>query len=175
MDLPRIEQLKEDLLQNRKLLLTVGVLVVMFWVVTIAGGYLLVKHAIAEDRTSVNRPASTPTQVGLLFEDKNTNQIVNHIVYFNDVRLEPGPTDNVYFAVGSAGQKVMVIATGNKAPVDEAMVDLQGTARAVPAAATLKKWKLSKDQQKAVHDQGIYIEADAIHTKHAAAQAVAKK
>jgi hypothetical protein len=158
MDFSRIEQLRDELLQNRRLAITAGLVVVAFWMVTLVGGFLLVRHALEEDRVSTHT-VNTPTQVALLF-DNPASETVNHIVYFNDVKIEPGPTDDIYFAVGAKGKSVLVVATGSKTPSDADAVDIQGTIRIVPPLTTLtKKWKLSKEDAARVKEQGIYIEA----------------
>jgi hypothetical protein len=176
MDIARIEQLRDELLHNRKYAAIAAVLVLGFWVVTLAGGYLLFKRAMEDNRPAVASVVNVPTKFASLVSD-NRNEVLNHIVFFNDVHLESGPVDNVYYAVGAAGDRVLVISQGKKSFSEGEQVDVKGTVRSVPTSATLKKWKLDKDEQKALKDQGIYVEADEIiarRTKAAPAR-VAKK
>jgi hypothetical protein len=169
MDFSRIEQLRDELLQNRRLAVTAGLIVVAFWAITLVGGYFLVRHVLAPDSASNLRSVDTPTQVGLLLNDSMPD-LINHIVYFNDVKIESGPTDDVYFATGAKGAKVLVISTGHNAP-DAAAVDIQGTVRPAPPVNTMtKKWKLSKAEAKKVKEDGIYIEADNIRADRSVAQ-----
>jgi len=168
MDFSRIEQLRDELLQNRRLAITAGLIVVAFWIVTLVGGYFLVRHALVADN-STPRSVNTPTQVGLLLDDSMPN-LINHIVYFNDVKIESGPSDDVYYATGPKGAKVLVISTGHNAP-DAAAVDIQGTVRPAPPVATMtKKWKLSKAEAQKIKEDGIYIEADDIRADRSVAQ-----
>jgi hypothetical protein len=159
MDIARIEQLRDELLHNRKYAALAGMLVLAFFAVTVVGGFLLVRSALDENRSPSSRVTNVPTQLGSLLSD-NRNEVVNHIVFFNDVRLEPGPTDDIYYAVGAAGDRILVVSQGKKASSDTDQVDIQGTVRSLPTSSTLtKKWKLDKQELKAVRDQGIYIEA----------------
>lgn len=168
MDFARIEQLRDELLQNRRLAITAGLVVVAFWIVTLVGGYFLVRHALAPDNANV-RSVNTPTQVGLLLNDSMPD-LINHIVYFNDVKIESGPSDDVYFATGAKGARVLVIATGHNAP-DAAAVDIQGTVRPVPPVTTMtKKWKLTKAEAQKIKEDGIYIEAEDIRADRSVAQ-----
>lgn len=174
MDFARIQQLRHELLQNRRLAITAGFVVIAFWIVTIVGGYFLVRHAFDDDHVSV-RSLNTPTQIGLLLDDSMPD-LIYHIVYFNDVKIESGPTDDVYFATGPKGTSVLVVATGRKTPNDTDAVDIRGTVRPIPPLSTLtRKWKLSKDQVKAVRKQGIYIEADDIKSDRVSVQRLAAK
>ena len=160
MDIARLEQLRDELLHNRKYAAIAGVLVLAFFVATLAGGYLLVRGAMDDNRASVSRVTNVPTQLSSLLTD-NRNEVVNHIVFFNDVRLEAGPTEDLYYAVGAAGDRVLVVSQGKKSPsTDFEQVDVKGTVRSLPTLSTLtKKWKLDKQELKAVREQGIYIEA----------------
>jgi len=176
MDMARIEQLRDEILHNRKYAALAAVLVLGFWAVTLAGGYLLFKRAMEDNRAPVASVVNVPTQLGSLLAE-NRGEVVNHIVYFNDVHLEPGPTDDVYYAVGAAGDRMLVLSQGKKSFSDGEQVDVKGTVRSLPPTATLKKWKLDKDEQKVLKGQGIYVEADefiARRTKAAPAR-VAKK
>jgi hypothetical protein len=175
MNLSRIEQLRDELLQNRRLAITAGLVFVGFWIVTLIGGYFLLRHAL-DDGHVATRSLNIPTQVGLLF-DTSASDTLNHIVYFNDVKIEPGPTDDLYFAVGANGHRVLVVATGSKTPTDADAVDIQGTVRTVPPMTTLtRKWKLTKEDAERVKRQGIYIEADQIKPdRNGAAQRLAAR
>jgi hypothetical protein len=169
MDFSRIEQLRDELLQNRRLAITAGLTVVAFWIVTLVGGYFLVRHALAPDSASNLHSLNTPTQVGLLLDD-SMSELINHIVYFNDVKIESGPSDDVYFATGPKGVRVLVIATGHNAP-DASAVDIQGTVRPAPPVTTMtKKWKLTKAEAQKIKEDGIYIEAEDIRADRSVAQ-----
>jgi hypothetical protein len=175
MDLAPFEQLRHELLHNRKYAAMAGVLLIAFWAVTLIGGYVLFKRAVEDVRPAVAGVVNVPTNVGSLATD-NKSEVLNHIVFFNDVHLEPGPTEDVYYAVSVSGDRVLVISKGKKASGDNAQVDIKGTVRSLPAVSTLsKKWKLDKEEQKAVREQGIYIEADEIIARRAMPARVAKK
>ena len=161
MDLSRIEQLRDELLHNRKYAALAAVLVLGFWAITLTGGYLLFKRAMEDNRAPVASVVNVPTQLGSLLAE-NRGEVLNHIVFFNDVHLEPGPTDDVYYAVGAAGDRLLVLSQGKKSFADGEQVDVRGTVRLVPTASTLKKWKLDKEEQKVLKGQGIYVEADEI-------------
>jgi hypothetical protein len=169
MDFARIERLRDELLHNRKYAAIAGVLLLAFWVVTLTGGYLLFRRALEDVRPVVASVVNVPTNVGSLATDRRS-EVLNHIVFLNDVHLEPGPTEGVYYAVGASGDRMLVISQGRKAAADNAQVDIKGTIRQIPPASTLStKWKLNKEEQKAVREQGIYIEADEIIARHAKA------
>jgi hypothetical protein len=175
MDRARIEQLRDEILHNRKYAAIAGVLLLAFWVVTLAGGYLLFKRAVEDVRPAVAGVVNVPTDVGSLATE-NRSEVLNHIVFFNDVHLKPGPTENVYYAVGVSGDRVLVVSQGKKAANDNAQVDIKGTVRSIPPTSTLSnKWKLDKEEQKAVREQGIYIEADEIIARRSTPARVAKK
>ncbi len=180
MDLARIEQLRDELLHNRKYAAIAGVLVLAFFLTTLAGGYLLVRKAMDDNRPAVASVTNVPTRLASLLADDRSD-VVNHIVFFNDVHLEPGPTENVFYAVGAAGDRILVFSQGKKSTSggDEVdIVDIKGTVRTVPTTTTLsKKWKLDKQEVKAVREQGIYIEADEIVARRSKSvpRSVAKK
>jgi hypothetical protein len=176
MDLQRIAQLRDELLHDRKWKITAAVLVLAFWVITIIAGVTFVRNAMREDRVLAHS-VNTPSQVNLILEDTMPH-LLNHIVYFNDVRLEQGPSSDVYFASSNNGHSVLVVSKGSKSAsaLNADSVDVQGTVRALPPTSTLSgKWKLSKDQVKALRDQGVYIEAESIRAKRPPSPSVAKK
>src|SRR3954470_16615210 len=151
MDLARIEQLRDELLHNRKYAAIAAVLVLAFWLATLGGGYLLFKRAVEDTRPTVSSVVNVPTKLASLLADSRS-EVLNHIVFFNDVHLEPGPTDDVYYAVGAAGDRMLVIAQGKKSFSEGEQVDVKGTVRSVPSTSALKKWKLDKQEQKVVRD-----------------------
>jgi hypothetical protein len=115
-----------------------------------------------DNRPSASSVVNVPTKLASLLAD-DRGDVLNHIVFFNDVRLEPGPTDDVFYAVGAAGDRILVVSQGKKPSTDADQVDIQGTVRSLPAASTLtKKWKLDKEEVKALREQGIYVEASTI-------------
>lgn len=172
----RITQLRNKLLHDRKALAIAAVLLVLLSTTTLIAGIVAVRHAVQEDRITT-RAFNAPSEVGLLLEDSPT-ELFNHIVFFNDVRLEAGPTNDVYFATSKDGKSILVLSTGAKSAsaLNADSVDVQGTVRAVPPLSTMtKKWKLSKDQVKTIRKQGVYIEAESIRVKHSSPQSIAKK
>jgi hypothetical protein len=175
MDIARIEQLRDELMHNRKYAAVAGVLVFAFFLVTMAGGYLLVRSAMDDSRPAASRVTNVPTKLASLLSEER-GQVVNHIVFFNDVRLEPGPADDVFYAVGAAGDRMLVVSQGKKASTDADQVDIQGTIRLVPPTSTLtKKWKLDKEEVKALREQGIYIEASEIVARRRGSSKFARK
>jgi hypothetical protein len=175
MDIARIEQLRDELLHNRKYAAIAGVLVVAFFVASLAGGYLLLRGAMDDNRPSISSVTNVPTKLASLLAD-DRGDVVNHIVFFNDVRLEPGPTDDVFYAVGAAGDRMLVVSQGKKSLADADQVDIKGTVRPLPTLSTLtKKWKLDKQEVKAVRGQGIYIEASEIMARRVGNSKFARK
>ncbi len=172
----RLEQFRDELLHNRKYALAAGVLVLVLSAITLAGGYMLFRKAVDDNRPTSAKVTNVPSQVNLLLAEKNRTEVVNHIVFFNDVHLEAGPTDNVYYAVGAAGGRILVISQGAKSAPESGEVDIKGTIRPVPPATTMKtKWKLTKDEIAELKQHGIYIEADEIVARRATPKRVARK
>jgi hypothetical protein len=167
--------LRDELLQNRKYAAIAGVLALAFFAVTLIGGFILFRRAVNDTRPAVASVVNVPTKVGLLFSYDNAS-VLNHIVFFNDVQLEPGPTNNLYYAGGPNGHRVLVVSQGTKMASSDSQVDIKGTVRPLPSTSTLKnRWKLSKEELEAVQKEGIYIEADAITARHATPARVARK
>lgn len=176
MDLSRIEQLRAEILHNRKYAVVASLVALAFFAVTLVVGFMIVRHAMDDDRPSVSSVVNVPTRVGLLFSYDEPSDVVNHIVFFNDVHLEPGPNDSLYYAVGAAGHRVLVMSKGLKASPENAQVDIKGTVRLIPATTVLKKkWKLTSEELKAAREQGVYIEADEIIGRRAVPGKVALK
>jgi hypothetical protein len=176
MDRSRIVQLRYELLHNRKYAAIAGVLVLGFWVATLAGGYLLFKRAMEDYGPPASNVVDVPTKIGLLFSYDSPREVVDQIVFFNNVRLESGPTDDIYYAVGAAGNRVLVISNGSKAAMGDSQVDIKGTVRRLPTIYTLKKkWKLSQEEIRAAREQGIYIEAEQIISQRATPARIARK
>jgi hypothetical protein len=176
-DFAQAKLLRDELLENRKYAAIAGVLALAFFAVTLVGGFILFRRAVNDTRPAVASVVNVPTKVGLLFSYDNASDVLNHIVFFNDVQLEPGPTDNLYYAGSPNGHRVLVVSQGTKtASSDSPQVDIKGTVRALPSASTLKKkWKLSKEELEVAQKEGIYIEADAITARRATPARVARK
>ena len=178
MDVARLEQLKYDLfhgeiLKHRRLLIGLGIFLVAFWTVTIAGGYVLVTHAMDDNHVAAQRSLNTPSQVSLLFDGHHAYQLINDIVFLNRVKLAPASeATNVYYA-GDEGEKLLVVAHESNAPADESVANVMGTLRPVNSEL-LKKWKLTKEEQKAIKAQGVYLEAESVKVQKDSAT-VAKK
>ena len=166
MDVARLEEIKNDLLhgeilKHRRLLIVTGIFLVAFWAVTIAGGYFLVTHAMDENQTTSRRGVDTPSQISLLFDGHRPSDLINSLVFLNRVKLEPTPAGNVYYAMDDLGNRVLVMANTSKAPADESTANVMGTLRPVNSEL-LRKWKLSKEEQKAIKAQGVYLQADSV-------------
>ena len=174
----RVLEIRDQLLNNRKALVASLIMMVVLSMGTVYAGYRLVKRAMEDSHVSV-RSSNIPTRIGLLLQDQKPGEVLNHIVYFNDVRLESGPAENVYYAVGAEGERLLVVALGTKSAVGEdAPVDIEGTVRSLPPSSEMRsKWKLDKQEIKTIREQGIFIEADSIEAKKSASSAakVAKK
>jgi len=166
MDVAKLEQIKNDLLngeilKHRRLLIATGLFVFAFWTVTIVGGYFLVTHAMDDNHITAQRGVNTPTQVALLFDGHRPFELINSLVFLNRVKLEPGAVSSVYYAGDDAGERLLVVTHGSNAPTNESVANVMGTVRPVNAEL-LKKWKLNKEEQKAVKAQGVYLEADSV-------------
>src|SRR4051812_36801339 len=176
MDLHQVEAMRDRLLHDRRITIGAGIISIVFMLVTFAVGAVLFKRAVDDSRYTT-RSIDTPTQVKLLLSENKPGEILNHIVFFHDVKLESGPADNVYYAVGSQGHKVVVVALGTKTAMsDDATVDISGTVRTLPPTTEMKKkWKLDAEQIKAVKEQGVFIEADSIKADKPSQQRLARR
>jgi hypothetical protein len=179
MDIARLEELKEDLLHgrlapHRRLLIGVGLFMIAFWTITIAGGYLLVTHAMDDNQSTAARGVNTPSQVGLLFAGHRPSELVNSLVFLNRVKVEPASeTAQVYYAGDDSGTRMLVVAHQPGVPTDEAVANVMGTIRPL-TTDLMKKWKLSKDEQKALKVQGVYLDAESIKV-HKSNASIARK
>jgi len=166
MDVATLEQIKNDLLngrilKHRRLLIAAGLFVFAFWTITIAGGYFLVTHAMDDNQASATRGVNTPTQVALLFSDHRPAELINSLVFLNRVKLEPTEGGEAYYACDDSSTRLIVVAHQPGAPSTESVANVMGTVRPV-TATLLKKWKLSKEEQKLVKEQGIYLDAESL-------------
>ncbi len=166
MDAARLEELKQDLLhgnilKHRRLLIVTGFCMLVFWTVAIVGGYTLVTHAMDDNQMTSRRLVDTPSQISLLFAGHRPYDLINNLVYLNRVKLSPTSTGNVYYATDDNGDRLLVVAHSSKAPTDEAVAGVMGTIRPINSAQ-LKKWNISKEQQKELKAQGVYVEADSV-------------
>ena len=169
MDITRLEQLKTDLLngeilKHRRLLIGAGLFFVAFWGLTIVGGYFLVTHAMDDNQVTATRGINTPSDVALLFDGHRPSELVNSLVYLNRVKLDPTEVGSVYYAGGEDGKRLLVVSHAPNSPKDEAVANVMGTIRPVNTEL-LKKWKLDKEEQKAVKAQGVYLEADSVRVQ----------
>lgn len=166
MDVARLEQLRYDLLhgeilKHRRLLVGVSIFLVAFWTLTIAGGYMLVTHAMNDDQIASQRAINTPTQVALLFDGHRPYDLVNSVVFLNRVKLEPATASHVYYAGDDSGPRLLVVDYATGAPADPSVANIFGTVRPLNAGL-MKKWKLSKAEQKTLKTQGVYLEAQSV-------------
>lgn len=164
MDLARIEELRHDLLhgeifKHRRLLMVVGTCMIAFWGVAIFGGYLLVTHAMDDNQLASRQAVDTPSQISLLFAGHRAQDLTNDLVYLNRVKLTPTPVGHLYYATDENGDRLLVMSS--KAPSEDALAGVMGTLRPVNWAL-LKKWKMSKDEQKALREQGVYLDAESV-------------
>ena len=165
----RVEQLRNDLLngdilKHRQLLIGAALFVFAFAALTIAGGYFLVTHAMDDNQTTSSHSINTPTDVALLFEGHKPFELVNSLVYLNRVKLEATEVGSVFYAGGEDGKRLLVVTHGTNPPATDSVANLMGTVRPVNTEL-LKKWKLNKEEQKAVKSQGVYLEADSVRVQ----------
>jgi hypothetical protein len=165
MNAAQLEQLKSDLLngdilKHRRLLAAVGVFLIAFCAITVAGGYFLVTHAMDDNQVS-SRSVNTPSQVSLLFEGYRPYQLINNIVFLNRVKLAPIPDRSSVYYAGEEPQKLLVVFHGSNAPAEYSVANVMGTLRPVNAEL-FKKWKLGKDEQKTIKEQGVYLDAESV-------------
>ena len=180
MDLTRLEQIKDDLLRgdflkHRRLLIGAGLFVAAFWIVTFVGGYFLVTHAMDDNQVTAQRGINTPSDISSLFAGQHPYQLVNDLVFLNRVAVAPvsESTNNVLYATDQAGNKLLVLTNKPGVPTDEKVANVMGTLRPL-TPELLKKWKLSKDDQKAAKAQGVYLEAESLKVQKSPAT-IAKK
>lgn len=159
-------------LTRKHLMAGAGLIVLAIFAVGIA----LFVRAVEEDSLPIANLVDVPTKIGLLFQAQDPSRIVNDIVFFNNVQLEPGPSDNLYYAVGASGTRVLVLVNSSKPLPDDNAVNLKGTVRRLPSTYVLsKKWKLTKDELQAANEQGIYIEAEKITPRKTISSRMARK
>ena len=166
MDVARLEELRHDLLhgeilKHRRLLGIVGLCMLAFWTVAIIGGYALITHAMDDNQMTSRHPVDTPSQIPLLFAGHRPYDLINDLVYLNRVKLSPTSAGHVYYATDDNGNRLLVVAHTSKAPSDDAVAGVKGTLRPI-TSELLKKWKVSKDDQKALKAQGIYLDAESV-------------
>ena len=166
MDVARLEELKHDLLhgeilKHRRLLVIVGLCTLVFWTVAIVGGYTLVTHAMDDNQMTNRRAVDTPSQISLLFAGHRPYDLINDLVYLNRVKLSATQTGNVYYVSDENGNRLLVVAHSSKAPADESVAGVMGILRPI-STELLKKWKVSKDDQKALKAQGVYLDAESV-------------
>lgn len=156
--------MREQLLRDRRVLYGAAAVSLVLTIVFAVAGATMLKRAINDSRYTT-RTIDVPTQVRLLVgENQDPRDLINHIVYLHDVRLESGPTDGVYYAAGEKGERVIVVLLGSKTPgADDARVNISGAVRPLPTTWMMKKkWKLDNEEIKAVREKGFFIEADSI-------------
>jgi len=132
--------------------------------VTIVGGYVLVTHAMDDTQVTSHNGINTPTQLAPLFEGHRPADLVNSQVFLNRVTLEPTNAESVYYATDEKGDRMLVSAHSRNAPTVESVVNVMGIMRPV-STDMLKKWKLSKDEQKEAKAQGVYLDAETVKVK----------
>ncbi|MGZ4788058.1 MAG: hypothetical protein ACXVZX_06030 [Terriglobales bacterium] len=179
MDLARLEELKQDLLngrlgRHRRLLIGLGLFTLAFWTITVAGGYFLVTHAMDDNQATSTRGINTPTQVALLFAGHRPAELVNSLVFLNRVKIEPASdAAKVYYTGDESGTRLLVVAHQPSAPSEEAVANVMGTIRPL-TSDLLKKWKFSKQEQKVLKAQGVYLDAESLKVRKSAATVAQK-
>jgi len=175
MDVTRLEQIKNDLLRgdflkHRRLLIGAGLFMAAFWMVTIVGGYFLVTHAMDDNQVTAQRGINTPTDLSSLFAGQHPYQMVNDLVFLNRVTVAPAndSAPNVLYATDQAGNRMLVVSHKPGTPTEEKVANVMGTLRPL-TPQLLKKWKLSKDDQKAAKAQGLYLEAESLKVQQSPA------
>lgn len=166
MDVSRLEELKRDLLsgnilKHRRLLMSLGMLFVAFWTVTIIGGYFLVTHAMNDNQVSSRRDIDTPSKISLLFAGHEPSELINDLVFLNRVKLLPADSGDAFYISDDSGARLLVEPHGNKNTGEESVANVMGTLRPINAAL-LKKWKLSKAEQKEAKKMGVYLDAESV-------------
>lgn len=124
------------------------------------------------DKTTSNKAekpvvsrTNTPTQIKPFLEDKEDGAQPGQIVFFNSVKIEPGPSDKTVYAVGANGGKMLVVLNEplEKPPVPQARFDVKGSVERTPTTATMrKKWKMKKDEASEVQKVGVYLESETV-------------
>jgi hypothetical protein len=94
----------------------------------------------------------------------NDRAVGGETVYLTRVLLKPGPAPKIFFLAGSQGTQILTVAEGAHVVATPGnTVDVRGTIRNTPSAATLRKrWKLSPAEARLVSQVPIYIESDFI-------------
>ncbi|MGC2195581.1 MAG: hypothetical protein WA628_12960 [Terriglobales bacterium] len=122
----------------------------------------LINAAMGNDvQFSPAQGSSTPSAIGSLLAG-NTSAEIGDMVFLNNVRLQAGPTPDLFVVSGRRGAQMLMSLEASKefqaVPGD---VDIKGTIRRLPALEVLRKgWRLSKDQLHFFGRQHVYIAAE---------------
>lgn len=138
-------------------------------IVGVAVAVILLFSAVdAKSVKSAESPnGSVTTSVAGFLDQPELSQTFGHIAFFNDVRLEQGPGEQVMLAHDKSGRSMLVIVSQADAKVPAGTVaDVMGIITPLPPAAKMRKaWKLSKDEAKARLEDGVYIEAKLVRAE----------
>lgn len=104
--------------------------------------------------------SSPPSAIGSLLAG-DTSAEVGDMVFLNNVRLQAGPTPDLFVVSGAKGVRMLVSVEATKQfQAVQVDVDIKGTLRRLPALKVLRKgWKLGKDQLHLFGKQQVYIAA----------------
>ena len=106
--------------------------------------------------------ASTPSCISSLLAGDVAAEI-GDMVFLNDVRLQAGPSPQLFVVSGAKGTRMLIALDAAEGPrqAEPMTVDIKGLIRRLPASAILRRqWKLTKDQIQHFGPQQIYIAAE---------------
>src|SRR3954447_15957182 len=134
----------------------------LLWCIGFIGARRLINAAIENDiEFSPAEGSGAPSAIGSLLAG-NTSAEIGDMVFLNNVRLEAGPTPDLFVVSGSKGVRMLVSVEATKQfqPI-QGDVDIKGTIRRLPALKVLwKGWGLGKDQLHFFGKQQVYIAAE---------------
>jgi hypothetical protein len=127
------------------------------------------RRTAAEMREEVGSTATvnTPSSVSALLTSR-PEELAGHLVFLNDVRVEPGPKPNVFFVAGAGGDRLLVVTDTPATLPPGSVVDISGEMHKVPSRQVLRTdWKLSASEAKAISQERVYLAADTVrHQNH---------
>jgi hypothetical protein len=107
------------------------------------------------------KASDTPSDVSLLFGTSKFRASVGKIVFLHEVRIEPGPSNYVFFATDQQGNKIVVSSDSYATkPSNGKFAEVLGVIAALPPLATMEReWKLSASVATSLRKEALYIRA----------------
>lgn len=128
----------------------------------VMGAWGLINAVVENDiKFSSAEGSSTASAIGSLLAGDAPGDI-GDMVFLSNVRLQAGPTPDLFVVSGARGARMLVYWEATKqVQAVQGDVDIKGIIRRLPAPKVLRKgWRLSKDQVHLFGKQQVYIAAE---------------